>query len=80
MPVIHLETQIAAPLEVVFDLARDSDFHAQTVPNSQEAATGSRDGRRAGPEDVLTFTATHFGIRQRLVSRRSSAPPSSRTK
>ena len=69
MPTIRLETQIAAPVALVFDLARDLDVHARTVPHTNEAATGASDGRRAGPGDTLTFHATHFGLRQRLVSR-----------
>ena len=69
MPTIHLETPIDAPIELVFDLSRDLDVHARTVPQTNERATGSSDGRRIGPGDTLTFEAAHFGVRQRLVSR-----------
>lgn len=69
MPTIRLETKILAPIEMVFDLARDLDVHSRTVPGTRERAWGSNDGRRAGPGDTLTFEATHFGVRQRLVSR-----------
>ena len=69
MPTICLETKIAAPREMVFDLARDLDVHARTVPHTREAATGATEGHRAGSGDTLTFDATHFGLRQRLVSR-----------
>ena len=72
MPTLTLETSIAAPIDLVFDLSRDLDVHAQTVPHTQERATGSSDGRRIGPGDTLTFEAAHFGIRQRLVSRITS--------
>ena len=69
MPTIILETPIAAPIDLVFDMARDLDVHARTVPHTKECATGSSDGRRIAPGDTLTFEAAHFGIRQRLVSR-----------
>jgi ligand-binding SRPBCC domain-containing protein len=68
MPCIRLETSINAPIETVFDLARDLDVHSQTVPQTRERAWGSSDGRLVGPGDRLTFEATHFGVRQRLVS------------
>ncbi len=69
MPTIRLETSIGAPIETVFDLARDLDVHARTVPGTRERAWGSSEGRRVGPGDTLTFEATHLGVRQRLVSR-----------
>ena len=69
MPIISLETHIAAPITLVFDLARDLDVHARTVPRTRETATGSSDERRCGPGDLLTFEATHFRVRQRLISR-----------
>ena len=69
MPTLHLETHISAPIEQVFDLTRDLDVHARTVPHTHERATGATDGRRIGPGDTLTFEASHFGVRQRLVSR-----------
>ncbi len=69
MPTIRLETFISAPIEHVFDMARDLDVHARTVPGTRERAWGSSDGRRVGPGDTLTFEAVHFGVPQRLVSR-----------
>jgi hypothetical protein len=36
MPVIRIETLIAAPIEQCFDLARDIDFH--TTPLKQQAS------------------------------------------
>ena len=69
MPTIQLKTQINAPIERVFDLARDVDVHARTVPHTRERASGMTDGRMVGPHDTVTFEAVHFGLRQRLVSR-----------
>lgn len=67
MPTIRLETHIHAPQETVFDLARDLEIHAQTVPQTREMAWGASEGNKVGAGDRLTFEATHFSVRQRLV-------------
>ncbi len=36
MPTIRLETQTAAPIEVCFDLARDTTIHQQSVAHTGE--------------------------------------------
>jgi len=38
MPVIHLETSIAAPVDVCFDLNRDIDVHTQSTARTRERA------------------------------------------
>lgn len=42
MPLIHLTTPIKAPIQVVFDLARDIDFHQKSASKSREKAIGGR--------------------------------------
>jgi ligand-binding SRPBCC domain-containing protein len=69
MPTVFLETVINAPIELVFDLARDIDLHVATTGNTKEKAIA---GRMCGPVeqgDTVTFEAVHFGIKQRLSSR-----------
>ena len=67
MPTIHLELRIAAPVETCFDLARDIDLHQQTLAHTRErAVAGVTSGRVVGG-DVITWEATHFGVRQRLT-------------
>lgn len=66
---IRLETAIAAPVERVFDLARDIGFHERSM-----AATGERAvaGRRDGPiraGETVTWRARHFGRWWTLTSR-----------
>ena len=66
---IRLETAIAAPVERVFDLARDIGFHERSM-----AATGERAiaGRRGGPINAgesVTWQARHFGRWWTLTSR-----------
>lgn len=69
MTTIVVETRIAAPIEMCFDLARDVDAHIKTSSSTNERAV---DGKTTGLlelGDVVTFEAVHFGVRQRLTSR-----------
>ena len=69
MPRIELTTQIAAPIERVFDLARSIDAHQESQAKRRERAVA---GRMAGLIELgehVTWEATHFCIRQRLTSR-----------
>ena len=69
MPVIKLTTEISAPLDRVFDLARSIDLHQRSMNHTQERAVK---GVMSGLIDVgqtVTWEAVHFGIRQRLTSK-----------
>lgn len=76
MPVIIVETRIRAPIDVVFDLARDPAAHAQ-----QSAFTGERvvePGKTSGLlelGDLLTFEGRHLGVRQRLTVKITEMQP-----
>lgn len=67
---VRTEIFIKAPIEVCFDLARDIDIHTRTVwkHTREQAVAGVTSGRINGGE-LVTFEATHFGIRQRLTSK-----------
>ncbi|MFC0215628.1 SRPBCC family protein [Paenibacillus chartarius] len=67
---VKVVTNISAPIDVVFDLARDIDVHSQTVwkHTKERAVAGTTSGLIELGESV-TFEATHFGVRQRLTSR-----------
>lgn len=69
MPRIEVSTEIAAPIALVFDLARSIDAHqaSQTI-HHERAIAGRTSGLIEINEDV-TWEATHFGIRQKLTSR-----------
>lgn len=65
----RLETLIDAPIELVFDLARDIGLHERSM-----AATGERAiaGRTSGPieaGETVTWRARHFGMWWTLTSR-----------
>jgi ligand-binding SRPBCC domain-containing protein len=66
MPVIHIQTAIAAPKERVFDLSRSIDAHLDTALHTGERAVAGVTMGLLGPEQEITWEAKHFGVRQRL--------------
>jgi len=67
---IVIETFIAAPPAVCFDLALDVDAHAKSAAFSNERVV--EPGRLTGvlqAGDLVTFEGKHFGIRQRFTTR-----------
>lgn len=66
---IHLETHFPAPIDVVFDLARSIDLHADTFAHTGERAVAGCVRGLIGPGEEVTWEATHLGVRQRLTSR-----------
>lgn len=69
MPTLTLVTEIHAPIARCFDLCRDLDVHTRTLSHTRERLVGAKTGGMAEEGDVLTFEATHLGVRQRLTSR-----------
>ena len=69
MPVIRLETLIAAPIETCFDMARDVDLHQRSTAASAEKVVAGVTSGRMELGDEVTWEATHFGVRQPLSSR-----------
>ena len=73
---IVVETFIAAPPQVCFDLARDVTAHTRSAEFSQERAVAP--GRLSGKlelGDWVTFEGVHFGIRQRFTARITELEP-----
>lgn len=68
MPVITLETEIAAPIERVFDLARSIDLHKQSMAHTDERPVAGVTRGLIGLGESVTWEARHFGVRQRLTS------------
>ncbi|MCC3374961.1 SRPBCC family protein [Cohnella sp. REN36] len=67
MITIQIRTVIYADIETCFDLARDTDLHGQTVwPHTKEKVVEG--GGKVALGDVVTFRATHLGVRQNLTS------------
>ena len=69
MPVIELTTEIRAPLERTFDLARSVELHmASTAHTGERAVAGVTSGLMELGQEV-TWRARHFGTWQHLTSR-----------
>lgn len=69
MTVIELSTYINAPIELVFDLARDLDLHQESTSRTREKIVAGRSTGLVQLDDEITFEAVHFGVRQRLTSK-----------
>jgi len=69
VPTIRLVTQINAPVERCFDLARSVDAHTSSTVRTRERAIGGVTTGLLSRGDVVTWEAVHFGVRQRLTVR-----------
>jgi ligand-binding SRPBCC domain-containing protein len=67
--VIDLTTDIDAPIEQVFDLARDLDLHARSMAYTGERAVAGATTGVVGLGDTVTWRARHFGLWWSLTSR-----------
>ncbi|QBE47795.1 SRPBCC family protein [Leucobacter triazinivorans] len=69
MPVIRLETRIAAPPAACFALSLSVDAHTASMRASGERAVAGVIRGEMGQGDVVTWRATHFGVPWRMTSR-----------
>ena len=69
MPVLIIETEIGASVELCFDLARDIEIHCATTAETEERIVAGKTSGLLELGDQVTFEAVHFGIRQRLCAR-----------
>ncbi|MEM9913950.1 MAG: SRPBCC family protein [Planctomycetota bacterium] len=75
MPTISVETRIAAPPELCFDLARDTEFHARSLEHTGERAVAGVTSGLIGFGESVTWEARHLGVRQRLTSQITAFDP-----
>lgn len=69
MPIIKLETEINAPVERVFDLARSIDLHKDSMSVYDEKPVAGVMSGLIEMGETVTWEATHFGVRQQLTSK-----------
>ena len=74
----QLVTIIDAPIERVYDLARDIDLHARSMAHKDERAVAGRTSGRIDLDETVTWRARHFGITWSLTSRITVAEPPTR--
>lgn len=67
MASFRIVTEIAAPVEVCFDLARDIDFHTRSLGHTGERAVAGRTSGRIEFGESVTWEARHLGVRLRLT-------------
>lgn len=67
MTQVEVVTLIEAPIEVVFDAARDMSLHSQALEWTGERIVSGPTILNLG--DEITFEGKHFGVRQRLTAR-----------
>src|SRR5208283_4752387 len=66
---VVIETRIAAPIELCFDLARDVGTHVRTSVRTRERVVAGKTSGLLDIDDVVTFEAVHFGVTQQLTSK-----------
>lgn len=69
MSTILLTTLIHAPPERCFDLSRSIELHVSSTRQTGERAIGAVTSGLLGLGEEVTWSARHFGVRQRLTSR-----------
>ncbi len=69
MPLITIRTIINADMETCFDLARNIDFHKQSLAHSNEKAIAGKTSGLIELGESVTWEARHFGITQQLTSK-----------
>jgi ligand-binding SRPBCC domain-containing protein len=60
MPVIHLTTFIAAPIERVFDLCRSIDLHKKSMAHTSEEAISGTTSGLIELHETVTWKAKHL--------------------
>ncbi len=68
MLIIRINTPIAAPIEQCFDLARDIDFHMQSLAVTGERAVGGCMTGLISLNESVTWEGTHLGVGQRFTA------------
>ncbi|HEX2700140.1 MAG TPA: hypothetical protein VHM89_08065 [Acidimicrobiales bacterium] len=69
MPALRVVSDIAAPVEVCFDLSRSIELHVESMAASAERAVAGVTSGLIGAGEEVTWAARHFGIRWRVTSR-----------
>lgn len=68
MPVIKLQIEIRAEIQICFDLARSIDLHKISLEKTNETAIAGTTSGLINFGEFVTWEAMHFGFRQRLTS------------
>lgn len=69
MTTIVLQTEIDAPVEIVFDLARSIDVHMESANKTKEKAIAGVTSGLIGLGETVTWKGRHFGFMIRHKSK-----------
>ena len=69
MELIHLKMKVKADIKTCFDLARNIDFHTQSLQHSKEKAIAGKTSGLIELGETVTWEAVHFGIKHQLTSK-----------
>ena len=69
MPLIEIKTYIKADIKTCFDLARNTDFHKESLKHSNEHAIAGKTSGLIELGESVTWEAVHFGVKQQLTSK-----------
>ncbi|MBT6235312.1 MAG: SRPBCC family protein [Bacteroidetes bacterium] len=76
MPVITLSLTINAPIQKVYDAARNIDLHQGSMSHTNERAVAERTSGLIELGESVTWEAKHFGVMQQLsVQITEMSPP-----
>jgi ligand-binding SRPBCC domain-containing protein len=75
MATIRVSTDIGAPPERCFDLARSVEAHVESATGTGERAVAGVTAGLLGPGDEVTWQGRHFGINQHFTSRITTFDP-----
>lgn len=69
MAKITIETYVKNDIQTCFDLARDIDFHKESLKHSEERAIAGKTSGLIELGEWVTWEAKHLGITQKLTSK-----------
>lgn len=69
MPIIRLQTEIEAQIEIVFDLSRSIDLHKISTRHTKETAVAGTTSGLIEINESVTWRAKHLGVYQNLTSK-----------
>ena len=67
MPTIEISTDIHAPIDACFDLARDIGFHLRSMELTGERVVAGRTSGLIGLGESVTWQAKHLGMTRRMT-------------
>jgi ligand-binding SRPBCC domain-containing protein len=67
MPTLVITTEIAAPIESCFDLARDIGFHVRSLQHTNERAIAGRADGLIDLNETVTWQARHLGMTRQMT-------------